>query len=64
MSKAKMHVNAHEADNDLQFLSYNQVTKLGYVQKRVLSNTQIDDKKPFLLLERAFFVLPICLRCH
>lgn len=27
-----MHVNAHEADNDLQFLSYNQVTKLGYVQ--------------------------------
>lgn len=35
MSKAKMHVNAHEADNDLQFLSYNQVTKLGYVQRRV-----------------------------
>lgn len=28
-----MHVNAHEADNDLQFLSYNQVTKLGYVQR-------------------------------
>lgn len=27
-----MHVNAHETDNDLQFLSYNQVTKLGYVQ--------------------------------
>ena len=37
MSKAKMHVNAYEADNDLQFLSYNQVTKLGYVQKRVSS---------------------------